>query len=294
MALRDLVAEYNIKFKKTLGQNLLLDENINRIMIEAAALGPDDDVVEVGAGLGALTDRIRQGARRVLAIEIDRAFMPVLESRFKDTPNVILFRGDVLNHEIEDLVTEHLPSHGTLKLVSNLPYYITSPILFQFWETPLYFERFVVMVQEEVGMRMVAPVGSADYGRLTIAAQLYAEVDIVHKVPRTCFTPRPKVDSCIVRLRNRREPRYPGVETKFLLDLVSLAFSQRRKTLRNTVVKSPALGLPAAAVLEAFSEAQIDPARRPQTLSLDECAALARALLARGARFREANVRSGE
>lgn len=286
MALRDLVAEYNIKFKKTLGQNLLLDENINRILIEAAALGSEDDVVEVGAGLGALTDRIRQSARRVLAIEIDRAFMPVLESRFGETPNVILFRGDVLNHEVEDLVSEHLPDHGTLKLVSNLPYYITSPILFQFWETPLYFERFVVMVQEEVGQRMVAPVGSADYGRLSIAAQLYAEVDIVHKVPRTCFTPRPQVDSCIVRLRNRREPRYPGIETKFLLDLVGLAFAQRRKTLRNTVVKSPALGIPADSVLGVFEAAQIDPARRPQTLTLDEFAALAQGLLAAGARFR--------
>lgn len=287
MALRDLVSEYNIKFKKTLGQNLLLDENINRIMIDAAALGPEDDVVEVGAGLGALTDRIRQSARRVLSVEIDRAFMPCLETRFKDSPNVVLFRGDILNHEVEDLVNEHLPNPGTLKMVSNLPYYITSPILFQFWETPLYFERFVVMVQEEVGMRMVAPVGSADYGRLTIAAQLYADVDIVHKVPRTCFTPRPKVDSCIVRLRNRRGPRYPGVETKFLLDLVSLAFSQRRKTMRNTVVKSPALGIPADAVLAAFTETQIDPARRPQTLTLDEFAALARALLAAGGRFRE-------
>ncbi len=288
MALRDLVAEYNITFKKTLGQNLLLDENINRIMIDAAALGPEDDVVEVGAGLGALTDRIRQSARRVLAIEIDRAFMPCLETRFKESPNVVLFRGDVLNHEVEDLVNEHLPNPGTLKMVSNLPYYITSPILFQFWETPLFFERFVVMVQEEVGLRMVAPVGSADYGRLTIAAQLYAEVDIVHKVPRTCFTPRPKVDSCIVRLRNRREPRYPGIETNFLLNLVSLAFTQRRKTMRNSVVKSAALGISADAVLAAFTEAQIDPARRPQTLTLDEFAALARAVHAAGGRFREA------
>jgi len=284
MALRDLVTKHNIRFKKTLGQNLLLDENINRIMVDAASLGPEDDVVEVGAGLGALTDRIRQQARRVLAIEIDRAFMPCLEERFADAPNVILFRGDVLNHEIEDLVHEHLPEHGRLKLVSNLPYYITTPILFQFWESPLFFDRAVVMMQEEVGERMVAAIGTAEFSRLTLAAQLYSEVDIVHKVPRTCFTPRPKVDSCIVRLRNRREPRYPGLDTKFLLGLISMAFSQRRKTLRNTVVKSPTLGVPPAVVEEAFEALRIDPGRRPQTLSLDEFAALARALVERGAR----------
>jgi 16S rRNA (adenine1518-N6/adenine1519-N6)-dimethyltransferase len=288
MALRDLVSRYNIRFKKTLGQNLLLDENINRIMVEAAALGPQDDVVEVGAGLGALTDRLRQQARRVLAIEIDRAFMPCLEERFKDAANVVLFRGDILNHEVEDLVNEHLPNHGTLKLVSNLPYYITTPILFHFWECPLFFERMVIMVQEEVGVRMVAAVGTAEYSRLTIAANLYAEVDIVHKVPRTCFTPRPKVDSCIVRLRNRREPRYPGLETRFLLGLVGLAFTMRRKTLRNSVAKTPALGLAPATILEAFEEAGIDPGRRPQTVSLDEFAALARALQARGAMLKTA------
>ncbi len=283
MALRDLVTKHNIRFKKTLGQNLLLDENINRIMVDAAALAPEDDVVEVGAGLGALTDRIRQQARRVLAVEIDRAFMPCLEERFADASNVILFRGDILNHEVEDLVNEHLPDHGRLQLLSNLPYYITTPILFHFWECPLVFDRMVVMVQEEVGERMVAAVGTAEYSRLTIAANLYAEVDIVHKVPRTCFAPRPKVDSCIVRLRTRREPRFPGLDNAALLGLVGVAFSQRRKTLRNTVAKAPTLGIPADLALEAFEAVRIDPGRRPQTLSLDEFAALARALLERGA-----------
>ena len=281
MALRDLVAEYNIRFKKSLGQNLLLDDNINRIMVDAAALTPDDDVVEVGAGLGALTDRLRRHAGRVLAVEIDRAFMPCLEHRFGEAENVTLFRGDILNHEVEDLVQEHLPSPRTLKLVSNLPYYITSPILFQFWESPIFFERMVVMVQAEVGERLVAAVNSADYGRLTLAAQYYADVDIVHHVPRTCFTPRPNVDSCIVRLRSHAGPRFPDIDRSFLMAIIAAGFSQRRKTLRNTLIRSGVLGIPTAAAESVFEELRIDPGRRPQTVTLDEFAAIARTAAAK-------------
>src|SRR5690606_28603484 len=148
------------------------------------------------------------------------------------------FRGDVLNHAVEQLVEEFLPQHRTLKLVSNLPYYITTPILFHFWESPLQFERMVVMMQEEVGERMVAPVGSADYGKLTLAAQFHGEVDIVHHGPRTCFKPQPKVDSVIVRIRSRREPLYPGLSGRAILKVIGAAFGQRRKTLRNSLIKS--------------------------------------------------------
>lgn len=275
--LRDLVAAYNIRFKKSLGQNLLLDENINRILVDAAALSANDDVVEVGAGLGALTEHIRRQAGRVLAIEIDRAFMPCLEDRFREASNVVLFRGDVLNHEVEDLVKEYLPQPRTLKLLSNLPYYITSPILFHFWESAMFFERMVVMVQEEVAQRMVADVGTPEYSRLTLAAQYYAGVDIVHSVPRTCFTPRPNVDSCIVRLRSHQTPRYPDIDRRFLMAIIAAAFAHRRKTLRNSVILSGVLGVPSEQAEAAFGQAGIDPTRRPQTLSLDEFAAIARA-----------------
>ena len=278
MALRDWIDQYGIEFKKSLGQNLLLDENINRIMSDAAALTEEDDVVEVGAGLGALTARMHQKANRVLAVEIDRSFMPCLEDQFDTVSNVTLFRGDILNHEVEKLVEDFLPDHKRLKLVSNLPYYITTPILFHFWESSLYFERFVVMVQEEVGHRMVAPVGDANYGKLALACQLVGDVDIVHKVPASCFRPRPKVDSCIVRIRNRAEPRYPGVDAELIRKIINVAFSMRRKTIRNSLVKSGNLGYPAERVLEALEANAIDPSRRPQTLKLDEYAAIARTL----------------
>jgi 16S rRNA (adenine1518-N6/adenine1519-N6)-dimethyltransferase len=278
MALRDWIDQYGIEFKKSLGQNLLLDENINRIMSDAAALTEEDDVVEVGAGLGALTARMHHKAGRVLAVEIDRSFMPCLTDQFDTVENVTLFRGDILNHEVEKLVEDFLPEPKQLKLVSNLPYYITTPILFHFWESSLFFERFVVMVQEEVGHRMVAPVGDANYGKLALACKLQGDVDIVHKVPASCFRPKPKVDSCIVRIRNYKEPRYPGVDQELIRQIIKVAFSMRRKTIRNSLVKSGNLAIPGDKVLAALEAAEIDLSRRPQTLHLDEYAAIARNL----------------
>lgn len=275
MALRDWVDQYGIEFKKSLGQNLLLDDNINRIMADAALLTKEDDVIEVGAGLGALTGRLHERANRVLAVEIDRSFMPCLEDQFETVNNVTLFRGDILNHTPEKLVEEFLPEPKQLKIVSNLPYYITTPILFHFWESSLFFERMVVMVQEEVGLRMVAKVGAPDYSKLALACQLHAEVDIVHKVPASCFRPRPKVDSCIVRIRNRKEPKYPDADPAMITRLVNVAFGQRRKTIRNSLVKSPILGVDGTKVLAAMEAAEIDPSRRPQTLSLADFAAIA-------------------
>lgn len=281
MALYELQQKYGIRFKKSLGQNLLLDENINRIMTDAAALTPEDDVVEVGAGLGALTGRLLERAGRVFAVEIDRTFFPCLEDRFREAENVVLFRGDILNHSLDKLLEEHLPGATHLKMVSNLPYYITTPILFHFWEAPVFFERMVVMVQEEVAQRMVARVGSADYGRLTLSASYYAELDIVHKVPASCFKPKPKVDSCIVRMRNRAEPLYPDVDRVALMNVIGTAFMHRRKTLRNALTRSTELGVEKDVVLAALEAAGIDGARRPQTLSLDEFASLTRAIASR-------------
>jgi len=275
MALRDTQVKYGITFKKQLGQNLLLDDNINRIMVEAGDVQDGDDVVEVGAGLGALTGLLATRARRVLAVEIDPSFMPCLEDQFGDDERVRLFRGDILNHNVEKLVSEFLPDGGPYKMLSNLPYYITTPILFHFWESSFFFSRMVVMVQEEVALRMVARLGARDYGVLSLASQYYSEVDIVRKVPRTCFKPIPKVDSAIVRLRNREAPLYPDVGRAFLLNVIRSAFMHRRKTLRNSLTRAGSFGAPREIVLEAFEAAGIDGGRRPQTLTLDDYGRLA-------------------
>jgi 16S rRNA (adenine1518-N6/adenine1519-N6)-dimethyltransferase len=278
MNLRDLCAQYHIRLKKRLGQNLLLDDNINRIMVEAAALTPEQDVVEVGAGLGALTGHLCRQAGRVLAVEIDRAFMPCLEDRFGAVVNVRLFRGDILNHSLPKLVAEHLPGGTVFKMVSNLPYYITTPILFHFLESPVRFRCMVVMVQEEVGQRLVAPVGAPDYGVLTLAAQYYADVDLVHHVSRMCFVPRPNVDSCVVRFRCREREPYAGVDSGFLMSVIRAAFATRRKTLRNALTRSGHFGTPPDVVLAAFEAAGIDPTRRAQTMHLEEFVRLAAAI----------------
>lgn len=280
MSLRDLQMRYDIRFKKSLGQNLLLDENINRIMVDAASLSADDSVIEVGAGLGALTGRIAELAGKLLSIEIDRTFMPCLEDQFRNTPNVTLFRGDVLNHSVANLVEEFIPDGTRYKMVSNLPYYITTPILFHFWESSVFFDRMVVMVQEEVGMRMTANVGGPEYGILALASKFYSEVDIVHKVPRSCFRPEPKVDSCIMRFRNRKESLYPDLDRTFLLPLIRAAFAHRRKTLRNSLSRATTLNISTEVIRDAIEEVGIEASRRPQTLCLDEYAALARAIKA--------------
>ncbi|MBI2433245.1 MAG: ribosomal RNA small subunit methyltransferase A [Candidatus Hydrogenedentes bacterium] len=275
MNLREMCARYHIHFKKALGQNLLLDDNINRIMVEAASLDKKDYVVEVGAGLGALTRRLVERAGKVLAVEIDASFMPCLEDQFGHLDHVRLFRGDILNHSLPKLVEEFIPGGPRYKMLSNLPYYITTPLLFHFLEPPLFFATLVVMMQEEVGLRLIAAVNDANYGVLSVAGQLYAEVDIIHRVPASCFVPRPKVDSCIVRFRCRPKGELLTADPRFMLKVVRAAFAQRRKTLRNSLTKSGGFGAPADAVLAAMGASEIDPGRRPQTLSVPEFARLA-------------------
>jgi len=274
----DSKSQQRIRLRKGLGQHILLDPNINRKMVEIADVGDRDLVVEVGAGHGGLTRLLAERAGAVFALEIDARFEPILNGKFGTSSNVTIFIGDVLNHDLTDLLAAHLPHDGLLKMVSNLPYYITSPILEQFLESDLFFETMVVMVQKEVAGRLTAEPGSREYGVLSLAARFYAEVDAIRDVPKTCFRPVPDVDSTIVRFRCRRKTAVEGEEKAFLFHVIRAGFGERRKMLKNALARSAELAISREEVDQALETADVRGERRAETLDLDEFLRLARAL----------------
>jgi len=278
LSLKEIVERHGIRLKKGLGQNLLLDLNLNDRIVEAARIGPGDDVVEVGAGLGSLTARAAQRANRVLAIEIDRSFEPVLAERFAGTDNVHVLVADVLVHSLDELVGAHLPDAGNLKLIGNLPFNAAAHIIMQCLEADSFFSTLVVMVQKEVADRLVAEPRTRDYSSITVAARFYADVEVVQIVPRTVFAPRPRVDAAVVRFVCRETMPLGETERAMFSKTVRAAFGKRRKMLKNALAALERSDVPAGGTLRALESADIDPARRGETLGLDEFIDLARAL----------------
>ncbi len=274
----DANSQQRIRLRKSLGQHVLVDQNINRKMVEVAGVTDRDLVVEVGAGHGGLTELLAERAGAVFAVEIDARFEPILTEKFGASSNVTIFIGDVLNHDLADLLAGHLPHDGPLKMVSNLPYYITSPILEQFLESTLFFETMVVMVQKEVAGRLAAKPGSREYGVLSLAARFYAEVEAIRDVPKTCFRPVPDIDSTIVRFRCRRNTAVEGEEKEFLFRVIRAGFGERRKMLKNALARSTELGVSRDGIDDALRAADIRGDRRAETLDLDEFLRLSRAL----------------
>jgi 16S rRNA (adenine1518-N6/adenine1519-N6)-dimethyltransferase len=265
----ELLDKYGIKLKKSLGQNLLLDPNINRKLVEAAEVGPDDAVFEVGSGAGELTELLASKAREVLTVEIDYSLEPLLAERFENEPKVRLFNGDILNHSVAELVERFMPDAETIRMVSNIPYYITSPILMHFLESEVRLASLTVMIQKEVADRVVAEPGGKDYGILSIACQLYARPYIVHTVSPKCFRPRPKVDSAIVHMPIRENCGLSREERDVFFKIVRSAFGQRRKKLINAL--NPLIGsiLPDKQELHGLLiETGIRPDSRAETIPL--------------------------
>lgn len=270
-ATMDLVKKHGFKFTKSLGQNFLIDDNIVDKIVAGAGIGPGDKIIEVGPGIGTLTREMASRAQNLMAVEIDKNLIPILEDTLGDYDNVKIVNEDIIKADIRGLIDENL-GDGPVKLVANLPYYITTPIIMRFLEENINVTDIVVMVQKEVAERMNAQPGGKDFGALSVAVQYYCDTEIVAKVPRHLFVPQPNVDSIVIALRVRPERKYKVDDEDLYFKVVKAAFGQRRKTLLNSI--SSMGNLAKDQVKEALEEAGIDPKRRGETLSLDEFAIL--------------------
>lgn len=269
--------KYKIRADKSLGQHFLIDETPIDAMLTAADLKDGDAVLEIGPGLGVLTTRLCEKAKKVVAVEKDRDIIPVLEDVTRDFKNVCIINDDVLKLDMEELLQSHFQS--SFKVIANLPYYITSPIIMKIVQNRHLIQSAVIMVQKEVAQRLIALPGKKDYGILSIAVQLYADVDMICEVSHEAFMPPPKVDSAVVRLILKKEPRVKISDEDFYFKVVEASFGERRKTIKNSLKRRLTLPyLPKGAIDRALEAAGIDPFRRGETLSIEEYADLALAL----------------
>ncbi|NLL99356.1 MAG: 16S rRNA (adenine(1518)-N(6)/adenine(1519)-N(6))-dimethyltransferase RsmA [Tepidanaerobacter sp.] len=276
MNIRQIMRRYNLRPNKRLGQHFLVDSRPLYAMLQAAELLPEDGVLEIGPGLGVLTRELCSRAGKVVAVEKDRQLIPILEDLTKDFKNICILDADVLKLDMEELREEHFG--GSFKVVANLPYYITSPIIMKIIENRHLIPLAVLMVQKEVAQRLVASPGSKDYGILTIAVNMYAEVKLVCNVGKSSFLPPPKVESAVVKILLRQKPRVE-VDEELFFKVVEAAFGERRKTLKNSLSRRLDIpGIDPEVIAKALEVTGIDPMRRGETLSIEEYAQLLEAL----------------
>ena len=260
---------FDIKMSKKLGQNFLIKRSIVDEIVHAAELTPGEPVLEVGPGIGTLTQGLAQSGADVTAIELDRRLLEVLDTTLASYDNVRIVHGDVLKLDVPTIM-----NHKPFKVVANLPYYITTPIIMSLLESKLPIERLVVMVQKEVALRMVAKPGTKDYGALSVAVQYYTEPDIVLDVPPKSFLPAPAVTSSVIRCVLRAKPPVDVIDEKLFFRVVKAGFAQRRKTFANTMKTT---GLSKDRIEELLAKANIDGQRRGETFTLQEFADVANA-----------------
>ena len=260
---------FDIKMSKKLGQNFLIKRGIVDEIVHAAELTPSEPVLEVGPGIGTLTQGLAQSGADVTAIELDRRLLEVLDTTLASYDNVRIVHGDVLKLDVPTIM-----NHKPFKVVANLPYYITTPIIMSLLESKLPIERLVVMVQKEVALRMVAKPGTKDYGALSVAVQYYTEPDIVLDVPPKSFLPAPAVTSSVIRCVLRAKPPVDVIDEKLFFRVVKAGFAQRRKTFSNTMKTT---GLSKDRIEELLAKANIDGQRRGETFTLQEFADVANA-----------------
>ena len=265
---QELVKKYNFKFSKSLGQNFLVDDSVLNDIVNGAEVNEDDFVIEIGPGVGTLTAQILKRAKRVTAVELDNDLIPILEQELGDNPKFQLIHKDALKVDFKEVIGDE----ESVKLVANLPYYVTTPIIVRLLKEKYNFKSLTIMIQKEVAERIDAEPNCKEYGALSVLVQYYCNTSIVRKVPPTCFMPRPKVESIVIKLERLESPRVDVKDPNLMFEIVRSGFNMRRKTLWNA---TKSLGLDKEKLEAAFENSGIDPKRRAETLSIEEFAALA-------------------
>nr|WP_300325198.1 16S rRNA (adenine(1518)-N(6)/adenine(1519)-N(6))-dimethyltransferase RsmA [uncultured Anaerostipes sp.] len=269
----EVIQKYQFDFQKKFGQNFLIDGRVLEKIMDAADIGAEDFVLEIGPGIGTMTQYLAERARQVMAVEIDRNLIPILSETLSDYDNVEILNADILKIDLRKTVEEKNQGKP-IKVVANLPYYITTPIIMELFESEIPVDNITVMVQKEVADRMQAQPGTKDYGALSLAVQFYAEPYIVANVPPNCFMPRPKVGSAVIRLTRHQNPPVEVKNKKLLFQLIRASFNQRRKTLQNGIKNFSGLSFSKEEVADALEQIGVSPTIRGEALSLEQFAEL--------------------
>ncbi|SMC26446.1 16S rRNA (adenine1518-N6/adenine1519-N6)-dimethyltransferase [Clostridium acidisoli DSM 12555] len=264
---KDIVKKYGFKFTKSLGQNFLTDDEVLKDIVDGANITKDDFIIEIGPGVGTLTRLLLDSAKKVCAVELDSSLIPILQEELNDFENFTLINEDALKIDFNKIIGDET----SVKVVANLPYYVTTPIITKILIEGYKFKSLTIMIQKEVAERMASKPDCKDYGALSLLVQYYCDANIVRKVPPTAFIPQPKVDSIVIKLDKLNEPRVKVKDEKLFFMVIRSAFNMRRKTLWNAL---KVLKLDKEAYEQAFLNANIDPKRRGETLSIEEFANL--------------------
>ena len=275
-ATKEIINKYSFAFQKKFGQNFLIDSNVLESIIRGAEITKDDFVLEIGPGIGTMTQYLCEAARQVVAVEIDKMLIPILEDTLSEYDNVEVINQDVLKVDIKSLAEEN--NNGKpIKVVANLPYYITTPIIMGLFESGVPIDSITIMVQKEVADRMQTGPGSKDYGALSLAVQYYATAKVILNVSATCFMPRPNVDSAVIKLTRHKEPTVNVADEKLMFKIIRASFNQRRKTLVNGLKNSPELSFSKEQIVKAIEKIGKPETIRGEALTLEEFAELANA-----------------
>ena len=278
---QEIMAKYGLTVKKSLGQNFLIDPNILRKIVGTANLTKQSAAIEIGPGIGALTEHLARDAGKVLAFEIDQRLLPVLADTLSPYDNVSIVHSDILKADVQEAIDNELEGYDDVMVVANLPYYVTTPIILKLLLEKLPIRGMVVMLQKEVAERITAKPGSKAYGSLSIAIQYYTQAEMVVTVPKSVFIPQPNVDSAVIRMIKHPIPKVEVIDEDFFFTVTRGSFVQRRKTILNNLQTALPQGKEKKeSILKALEEAGIEPSRRGETLSIEEFGLLSDKLFA--------------